>query len=402
MKKLIIVSGKALLSLLLVLLAIVILSEASPIYNFSIPGSFKGPDIYNPYYGLDTSTFWKRSNFHTHTRVDNILNECPEYPDVVYKDYMKLGYDVLAFSNHNLLTEHPISDSLQINVYEHGINLFKFHKLVFNPVRMILHDPLIPFSVSQKQFEYDYLGSNADFIVMNHPDRTIGMTRRSMQLLSGYRLIEADSGADTELKRWDEALDCGHYSFCLTSDDCHDSGNHSKVAIRCSWLDSDACDYDSVRDALLSGRFYSMRIPDFGVGDWNVKYSGNDNLPFVRNIGIQNDSIFIELSSKASYIKAIGQNHRTLDSLSFADSFNYHFKPEDSYVRIMACFDNGVFLYTNPFARFDRKESPTPYSVSDHSVNYILSLLFNLAVILLASLCIVFVFRLFSNKKDKS
>jgi len=402
MKRFLNVSCNALLAVLLILLSIIILSEFSPVYDFSTPGPFKGPDIFNPYSGLDTSSFWKRSNFHTHTRVDNILNECPEYPDVVYDDYRKLGYDILAFSNHNQLTEHPILDSLDIPVYEHGINLFKFHKLVFNPGRMILHDILLPITTSQKQFELDYLGRNADFIVLNHPDRTSGMTERDMHLLSGYRLIEADSGISTELHHWDDALDYGHYSFCITDDDCHDSRNHSKIARRCTWLDADNVDYVSVKDVLLSGRFYSMRIPDFGNGDWGMKYSGNANLPFIRNIGLENDSLFISLSSEALYIKVIGQGHKTLDSLSNVSSMIYGVKPEDNYARFTVCFDDGTFIYSNPFARFDKNVGPSPYSEPDHHINYLLTLLFNLSLIAFSAFFIICAVRLFSHIKHKS
>ena len=138
MKKILVFSAKALASLFPALLIIICVFSVSPIYNFSTPQPFSGPDIYNPYSGLDTTARWLRANFHTHTRVNNILNECPEYPDVVYNDYKRLGYDILTFSNHNQLTVHPFDSTLQVNVYEHGYSIFKFHKLVFNPSRMVL------------------------------------------------------------------------------------------------------------------------------------------------------------------------------------------------------------------------------------------------------------------------
>ena len=374
MKNILLFSARIVASLLPVLLIVICIFSVSPIYDFSSPEPFSGPDIYNPYAGLDTSICWKRANFHTHTRVDNILNECPEYPDVVLEDYRKLGYDILTFSNHNQLTVHPTDSTLQVNVYEHGYSLFKFHKLVFNPERMLLYDHLLPLFVSQKQWQYDYLSRNADFIVMNHPDRTIHTTPRSMRLLTGYRLMEADSGVSTELRHWDEALSAGHYSHCLINDDCHDSGNHRKIARRCSWLQTPSARYEDLKTVLLGGCFFSMRIPDFGDGDWDVKYAENARLPQITDVGLHADTTYIRLSAPAR-IEAWGQDHRLLAQTEGTE-MEYVLGESEPYVHYTAYFDNGVVVYTNAFARFDSSKAATPYKESPHSINYFLTLLF--------------------------
>ncbi len=400
MKNTLLFCARVVASLFPVLLIVICVFSVSPIFSFSSPEPFSGPDIYNPYSDLDTASCWKRANFHTHTRVDNILNECPEYPDVVLEDYRKLGYDILAFSNHNQLTQHPTDSSLQINVYEHGINLFKFHKLVFNPSRMILYDHLIPFLVSQQQWQYDYLTRNADFIVMNHPDRELGSSPRAMHKLTGYRMIEADCGVSTELRLWDEALSAGHYSHCLINDDCHDSGNHSKIGIRCSWLQTPSERYEDVKPVLLKGCFYSMRVPDFGDGDWDVKYEANAHLPQIRDIGLRGDTTYIRLSAPAR-IEAWGQDH-TLLATAEGTQLEYVMQPDDSYVRYSAFFNHGVVVYSNVFARYDKTKTETPFRVSPHKVNYLLTVLFNLALVAVVWLCIRCLRRLFAHKKLKS
>ncbi|MBO4263478.1 MAG: hypothetical protein J5871_02210, partial [Bacteroidales bacterium] len=277
--------AKILAGALLLTGVVLLLFSVSPVYRFAAPKPFEGPDIYNPYADLDTTLGWTRANFHTHTRVDGPLNECPEYPAVVYDDYAKLGYGILAFSNHNALTRHPYDSTLEIRVYEHGYSLFKFHKLVFAPSRVLWFDHLLPLFPSQKQWQYDLLGGDADFLVMNHPDRTLHTTARSMALLTGYRFMEADSGISTELRHWDEALSAGHYSGILTNDDCHDSRNHKRIARRCNYLNTPSARYEDVRKTLLSGCHYAMRVPDFGEGDWKVKRAENGQLPFIRAIG---------------------------------------------------------------------------------------------------------------------
>ena len=398
MKKVLFFTAKLLASLVPVLVIVICLFSFSPIYNFGSPEPFSGPDIYNPYAALDTAAGWKRANFHTHTRVDNILNECPEYPGAVYDDYKKLGYDILAFSNHNQLTTHPYDPELQVNVYEHGYSVFKFHKLVFNPRHMLLYDHILPLLVSQKQWQYDYLSHDADFIVMNHPDRTLHTTVNSMRRLTGYRFMEADSGVSTELRHWDEALSAGHYSHCLINDDCHDSGNHRKIARRCNWIQAPSARYEDFKPALLAGCFYSMRIPDFGDGDWDVKYACNAGLPRIIDIGLNADTTFIRLSAAPARIEAWGQDHRLLKVTKGAE-MKYLMGPSDPYVHFTAYFDNGVVIYSNAFARYDSSKTATPYVESPHNVNYILTVLFNLVLLAVIWLCIGLLRRTFAHKK---
>lgn len=167
---------KTVIGLLLTALFAIFATSISPVYNFDEAKPFSGPDIFNPYAALKNadSVSWKRANFHTHTRVKGIFNECEYWPDATDEAYRKFGYDIVTFSNHNELTVHPYDTALQVNVYEHGINLFKYHKLVFGCEKVNRFDHLLPVFASQKQFQLDLLGAESDFIQMNHPLRTIG------------------------------------------------------------------------------------------------------------------------------------------------------------------------------------------------------------------------------------
>ena len=129
--KIAVIMLKTVVSVVLIAIMAVIATGVSPVYRFSKPEPFSGPDIFNPYRNLDTAYCWKRANFDTHTRVEGIMNECEYWPEDVYEALEKFGYDIVTFSNHNELTVHPFDKSLQVNVYEHGYNLFKYHKLVF-------------------------------------------------------------------------------------------------------------------------------------------------------------------------------------------------------------------------------------------------------------------------------
>lgn len=391
MKKLFVTIGKSLAIVLLSLVTVLALFSVSPVYDFDTPGPFKGPDIFNPYSALDTTVSWKRANFHTHTRVESILNECEFWPDEVYDAYSRFGYDIVTFSNHNALTVHPFDSTLQVNVYEHGYNLFKYHLLVFGSDGVGIFDPLLPILTSQRQWILDMLGKDSDFIQLNHPFRTNLTSRDDMECLTGYRIIELDSGVTTEQEYWDWALSAGHYSFALANDDLHYPDRSDRIAVRCNMLCCEGADYGTLKSTLLSGAYYCMRIPDFGEGNWEVKYAENKNLPQISDIGLEADTVYVKLSRPAARIKATGQDGKTLASVEDAKSMRWKMRPEDSYVRFTAYFDDGVVIYTNAFARYDALKVDTPYVESAHSVNVALTILYNLLVLAVACGCVALI-----------
>lgn len=375
----------------------IVATSVSPVYDFSEAKPFSGPDIFNPYESLEgvDSIPWKRANFHTHTRVKGIFNECEYWPDQTDSAYRKFGYDIVTFSNHNELTVHPYDTALQVNVYEHGINLFKYHKLVFGCERVNRFDNLLPLFVFQKQFQLDLLGKESDFMQMNHPLRTGGTSEYQMRRLEGYRLMELDSGKSKENEYWDWALSAGRYSFGLANDDLHYPDRSGKMAVRCNFLYCPSARYEDIKKTLLGGGYYAMRVPDYGHGDWDVKYARNRSLPSVKGIGLDSATVFITLSQKADSIKFIGQNHTTLALVKDAKGAEYDMKQEDPYVRITAYFPDGEVIYSNPFARYDASVSDSPYRTPSNTVNLPLTVLFNLAVVALCAGVIVLFYKVY-------
>ena len=392
--------SRVFVAILLLPVVAVLLTDFSPIYQFRAPAPFVGPDIFNPYQDLDSSNCWKRALFHTHTRVQGPLpyNECKYWPKETWEALEKLGYDIVTFSNHNEITKHPFDPSLQVNVYEHGYSPFKFHKLVFGSPKVIHFDPLLPLLASQKQFELDYLGASSDFIQINHPYRTIGTCKEHMEALSGYELIELDTGKSTENEYWDWALSAGHYSFGLANDDLHKPDRSYHIGVRCNFLCTPTGQYRDLKQVLLGGCFYAMRVPDYGNGNWEIKYEKNKHLPSVRSIGLQSDTIFLHLSTVADSIRVTGQNHQTLASVRYSDSLCYVFQPEDHYARLTAFFPEGEVIYTNPFARYDAAISTTPFNNAPQQVNWPLTILYNLLVMSLLLLTFWLYFRLFFKR----
>ena len=391
---------KVVCAVLLLLLLAILATSVSPVYEFREPKAFSGPDIFNPYSALDTTAGWKRANFHTHTRVKGPFppNECEEWPDATYAAYEKLGYDIVTFSNHNEITTHPFDSTLQVNVYEQGYSPFKFHKLVFGSDRVKHFDPLLPLLASQKQFELDRLGEGSDFIQINHPYRTIGTSERHMQELSGYEIMELDTNISTENEYWDWALSAGHYSFGLANDDLHHAGEHGCIGIRCNFIQTPSARYEDLREALLGGCYYAMRVPDYGNGDWAEKYARNHDLPFIRNIGLDGSTVYMALSAPADSIRVNGQNHRTLALVTQCDSIAYTMAPEDPYARLTAFFPDGAVIYSNPFARYDSSVADSPFDNAPQKVDVLLTILFNLLVLALGVATVCMLIKLFRKK----
>lgn len=380
------------LSLILVVLSLVTASNLCPIFNFEQGAPFTGKDIYNPYCEADSTLGWTRANFHTHSRASKWINECELWPDSVRTYYDRLGYGLVSFSNHMELTPDPRDTTGQIWVYEHGLNLAKHHNLVFGADKVNWYDGFLPVLVSQKQFKMDMLTRGADFIFFNHPDRTSFTRDREMSLLSGYRLLEADCGfteSSTYCSKWDTALSNGHYAPSAISDDLHEPRLTAKIGRRCSFLNCRSTRYPDVKDCLLSGNFYTAHIPDFGDGDWDEKIRRNSELPAIRSIGLRDGNVvYMELSRPAHEIQVIGQGGQIVKSLADTSSVDYPFRDSDSYVRLVARYDDGTVLMSNPFARWDAGSTdwPTPYRDFAHPVNWPLTILYNLAVLLLALL----------------
>ena len=384
---------KAITAIFFIALMTITATSVSPIYNFAKPAPFTGNDIFNPYKNIDTAHCWKKANFHVHTRVKGIFNECEYWPGEVHERLAELGYDIVTFSNHNELTTHPFDSALQINVYEHGYNLFKFHKLVFGSAKVNRFDHLLPLLASQRQWQLDILRKESDIIQHNHPLRTTGTTRDVMEKLGGYHIMELDCGKSTENEFWDQALSAGHYSFGLANDDLHHPDKTSKIARRCNFLCTPSGTYSDIKECLLSGCYYSMRIPDYGNGDWEIKTRMNHCLPRINDIGLRDSTIYITLSATADSIKVFGQHHTTLMTRNDAATAEYTMQPDDHYARFTAYMPGGEVIYSNPFARYDASSATTPAQAPSHKIDIPLTIAFNTALTALLALLATLLYK---------
>lgn len=376
-------------TILVVVVVALLLTSLSPIYSFAEPQPFEGNDIYNPYKNWDTTQVWRRANFHTHTKVEGILNECDYSPNEVLDEFGKYNYDIITLSNHNEITTTGSAMECGTQAYEHGYNLLKSHTLVYGAEDVCRYDMLLPILVSQRQFMLDMLSRDGDMLQINHPLRTHATSDEHMRLLSGYQLMELDSGRSTENEYWDEALSAGHYVLGVANDDMHYPDRSRCIAVRCNFVALDAMDYPSLREALCEGCFYAMRVPDYGDGDWQQKIERNAHLPSIEDIGLRGDEIYISLSECADSIKFTGAHHRTLHSVSNASYAAMTLQHDEPYARITAYIPSGEVIYSQPFARYNSATMAMPRNVCEHSINIPLTLIFNIAIVALVVAIVV-------------
>ena len=142
-----------------------------------------------------------------------------------------------------------------------------------------------------------------------------------------------------------------------------------------------------------------MRVPDYGNGDWNIKHEKNKSVPYIRSIGLNDSTIFISLSSPADSIKVIGQNHTRLKKSCNEASLEYTMSKEDRYARIIAYFPEGEVIYTNPFARYDSSVCESPFNDPTPDVSILMTLLFNLALLLVCIGCTYTMYLILKKRK---
>ena len=348
--------------LLLIIGCVLIGFLVAPIYKFPEPKPFGGDKIYDPYKGIDSTTVWRKANFHAHSKLKFFTNGAKPIEEVV-DDYRSYGYDIIGISNYQTISRYEPQRRSEhhIPVYEHGYNVFKFHQLIFGAESHSYRDILLPVTLCQKQYLLTTLGEKADILCVNHPAFTLMFKPEDMRSLSGYRLIEGESGMAKSAAFWDEGLSSGHPSFNLSGDDSHNTDRPHDIATDCNFIPAASCRYEDIIDRLEAGRYYSMKIPNFGDGDTTVKRAKNLDLPRLTSVSFNKDTIRVGFSRPAT-VTFIGQGGIQKAEIHAKDTTAaYGFTKEDTYIRVDAVFEDGVHIFLNPWFRY---EGDDPFAVA--------------------------------------
>jgi hypothetical protein len=234
------------------------------------------------------------------------------------------------------------------------------------------------------------LADECEILELNHPSRSALLDRAHLSKICGYDIMEL-SGITAYLqnKHWDWALSAGRYSFALLNDDLHYPDRSSRFAVRCSYLGAKECTSKEILATLKSGLFYSVRVPDYGNGNWEVKRSQNQSLPTIENIGLQGDTIYLKLSHTPEQIRVIGQDHRLLMRATGCDSMAYRMCESDPYARFVVSYPDSLIIMTNAFARYDKATMTSPADRELYTINNLATVLYNIVVVAVIAIIIV-------------
>lgn len=296
------------------------------LYSFPDTERFAGKAFYNPYQHVADRIL--NANFHAHTSAyggatngDNSLEEMKEF-------YDRRGIDVAGISNYFRATPGE-----QPEVYEHGINLSKTHKLAINPGGELYFDYPVYQNTSQKQDIISRLREKAAIVVVAHPNMRNGHTMEDMTRLVEYHFTEIRSYYAHAEKYWDAALQSGKLSWLMVNDDSHGikkqlPGRFYNVVFTTS--------KDSLLPAMLAGRHYGIAQKQ-DTTDLNLRY-----------LTLQNDTLHFDLGENALVTRLIADG-LTTDSLTGGKGY-FLFPGGASYVRLVAESAH-CHLYTNPVIR---------------------------------------------------
>lgn len=212
--------------------------------------------IDHPYIDLQHGQ-WLRGNLHTHSNhSDGMLHH-----QAVIDRYAELGYHFLAFTDHDLLTDHNRYQLLD----SRGLILIPGNEITANgPHLLHLNAQYTVRPIRQRQAVIDHAHHERSMVVINHPnqgpnfDHCPMMTLRQLRGFAGIEIYNgacgADRGSPYALNKWDMLLAEGKRIWGLASDDTHvatDIGRGWVMAL------ARQATPEAVMDALIQGRFYS-------------------------------------------------------------------------------------------------------------------------------------------------
>lgn len=350
--------SKCLLLVIAVALALIVMTSIFvPSYSFEEPKPFAGNYLHNPYKNMNPDN-WIQSNFHAHTRqFGGITNGRLNTNEMLDSVYSALGFKHIGISDYNKINYYDSVNPSFIPTYEHGYGIFKIHQLCVGAEKVGMLDYFAFQNLSMKQHTINRLSEKTRLVIIAHPSFVKkGYLVEDMKYLSNYKLMEVLNGFRISCEHWDEALSNGHLVYLIANDDSHDVTDITDVATRFTMINSPKNEAEYLLDALENGMAVGVDFPIVYNETLEQKIARlNKNLPYITNVEVRNDTLFVSASKEAAVIKFIGPNSEVLSSQKNKSTAAYHIKAENNYVRTVLTFKDGTSLYINPITRHENE-----------------------------------------------
>ena len=254
----------------------------------------------------ENGSFYK-ANLHCHTNCsDGRLT-----PAEVKEVYKKLGYSIVAYTDHDILVPHDDltdEDFLALHGFEMEVNETYEKEFVYSKTAHVCFIGIDPENITQPMWHNEwYLFANATkykdivkhydepdyvreyshkgiceimrigrergfFVTYNHPTWSLenysdymgyhGM--HAMEMFNGDCIAAGYN--DRNDHAYDDILRGGERIYCIGADDNHNHANPASRRFDSGWawtmIKAESLDYKDVTSALLSGNFYASEGPE--------------------------------------------------------------------------------------------------------------------------------------------
>lgn len=354
----------------LLVLAVVAPYAMGPVYEFPEPVPFSGSALYNPY--GRSSGRWQRANFHAHGRAWVGLTNGAQSSAEVAQRYRDLGYDVPGVSDYQrIAANHGVAT---IPVYEHGYNVIKQHQLAIGAHDVEWLDFLLWQSLSHQQYVVDRVKRKSDLVALAHPSTRDAYTVDDMRALTGYDLIEVVNGPFAALDVWDSALSAGRAVWAIADDDTHDLEDTRRTAAGWNMVGSPTAQTNDIVSALRDGNTYAV----LRTGAIEAA-----NVTVLNRLEVDGHVIRVDVDGAASDFTFIGQNGVARKTVKNANSAEYTFADNDTYVRTVVETPQTT-LFLNPVIRFNGAQLPKPRASVDALATWTIRGGIGLGIVLIA------------------
>lgn len=327
-----------------------------PSYSFDEPEPFHGHYLHNPYENID-STHWIQANFHAHTRqFGGLTNGRVNTNEMLDSVYTALRFDHVGISDYNKINYYDSTNSSFIPTYEHGYGIFKIHQLCIGAEKVRMIDFFAFQNLSMKQHTLNRLEKQTRLAIPAHPSFVKkGYLVEDMKYLSNYKLMEVLNGFRISTAHWDTALSNGHLVYLIGNDDSHDVTDITDVATRFTMINAPQNEAELILSALENGMAVGVDFPVIKDETLEQKIKRIDNnLPYITQVGLRNDTLSISATKPISTAKFIGQNGAMLaQTQTQTQTVYYVIQQDDNYVRAELKFQDGTTLYLNPITRHE-------------------------------------------------
>ncbi len=330
-----------------------------------------------------------KANLHCHSTV----SDGQWSPEKIKEEYMKRGYSIVAFTDHDILIPHnDLTDEnfLALNGYEVGLNddNTSWPQTICCHIGFISLSPdnnKDPFWNRTKKYllshNNKYYADQADFyedrpdyirkythkgvsemmqigrdcgfyVIYNHPQWSFEnysdyMGYQGMHAFEIYNHASTVGGwTEYNDSIFDDFLRAGRYIHNVAADDNHNGRKDSFGG----WINIKApsLTYENIAKALLNGDFYSSEGPSI----LDAYYDDEDDLVHVKTSPVKQIALMGE-SRTSNFINAEG-NWAKDEPVDYVTECAFHIPENDAYFRIHITDEYGKHADSNPFTNWTK------------------------------------------------